>query len=135
MLSNRKENIYQGGEGCWGGAAGINKNHISFQSLKTFFSLLNRVRFKHGRWGKDINYFANGGFAKLCRFYKLPRLFSVYVRYFKKRKKSAPSILCISFFYFFFSPPLLRPPLPSPPSLYLFCARIVLHVPLGRLKK
>lgn len=105
----------KGGKVVGGGAAGINKNHISFQSLKTFFSLLNRVRFKHGRWGKDINYFANGGFAKLCRFYKLPRLFSVYVRYFKKRKKSAPSILCISFFYFFFSPPLLRPPLPSLP--------------------
>lgn len=115
-LSSRKENIYRGGDGCGGGGAGINKSHVSFRSLKTFFSLSNRVRFTHGGWGKDVVYFANGVFAKLCRFYKLPRLFSVYVRYFKKRKQSSPSILCISFFYFFF-PSLLfsaLPPLPLP---------------------
>lgn len=122
MLSNRKENTYQGGVGGWllgGGGAGINKSCISFQSLKTFFSPLNHVRFKHGRWGKDVIYFANGVFGKLCRFYKLPRLFSVYVRYFKKRKKkSSPSILCISFFYS--NPP--RCPLLCPPLLPPTCS-------------
>lgn len=111
MLSKRKETLYQGERGCWGGGAGINKSHNSFQSLKTFFSLLSHVRFKHGRWGQDV-YFANGVFAN-CRFYKLPPLFSVYVRYFKKRKKSSPSTLCISFFCFFF----FFPPLPSFPPL------------------
>lgn len=82
------------------GGAGINKSHNSFQSLKTFFSLLSHVRFKHGRRGQGV-YFANGVFAN-CRFYKLPPLFSVYVRYFRKRKKSSPSTLCISFFCFIF---------------------------------
>lgn len=91
------------------GGAGINKSHNSFQSLKTFFSLLSHVRFKHGRRGQGV-YFANGVFAN-CRFYKLPPLFSVYVRYFRKRKKSSPSTLCISFFCFFFYPP---PLIPSP---------------------
>lgn len=127
MLSKRKETLYQGERGCWGGGAGINKSHNSFQSLKTFFSLLSHVRFKHGRRGQDV-YFANGVFAN-CRFYKLPPLFSVYVRYFKKRKKSSPSTLCISFFcfFFFFSPPPLIPsPVLCSPSLpcsvhALFC--------------
>lgn len=134
MLSKRKETLYQGERGCWGGGAGINKSHNSFQSLKTFFSLLSHVRFKHGRRGQDV-YFANGVFAN-CRFYKLPPLFSVYVRYFKKRKKSSPSTLCISFFFFcFFSPSPHSLPCPVLPLPALFCARIVLHVPLGRLRK
>lgn len=119
------------------GGAGINKSHNSFQSLKIFFSLLSHVRFKQGRWGQDVS-FANGVFAN-CRFYELPLLFSVYVRYFKTRKKSSPSTLCISFFclfFFFFIPSLPSfPALSRVPLPALFCARIVLHVPLGRLRK
>lgn len=117
------------------GGAGINKSHNSFQSLKIFFSLLSHVRFKHGRRGQGVS-FANGVFAN-CRFYKLPPLFSVYVRYFKTRKKKALPPLCASAFSGFFS----FCPLPSFPALScaplpaLFCARIVLHVPLGRLRK
>lgn len=115
------------------GVAGINKSHNSFQSVKIFFSLLSHVRFKHGRWGQDVS-FANEVFAN-CRFYKLPPLFSVYVQYFKMRERSSPSTLCISFFWVvFFSLPSF-PPLSCAPLPALFCARIVLHVPLGRLRK
>lgn len=136
MLSERKENLYQGGAWLLGeGVPGINKSHNSFQCLKTFFSLLSHVRFKHGRRGQDV-YFANGVFAS-CRFYKLPLLFSVYVRYFRKRKKIALPPLCASAFsVLFFSPLPSFPPLSCAlPLPALFCAHIVLHVPLGRLRK
>lgn len=127
----------KGGMVVGGGSAGINKSHNSFQSLEAFFSLLSHVRFKHGRWGQDV-YFASGVFAN-CRFYTLPLLFSVYVRYFKNRKKSSPSTSCISFFcsffFFYFPPPPSFSPLSCAPLPALFCARIVLHVPLGRLRK
>lgn len=104
------------------GGAGINKSHNSFQSLKIFFSLLSHVRFKQGRWGQDVS-FANGVFAN-CRFYELPPLFSVYVRYFKTRKKSSPFTLCISFFclfFFLFPPPLIPCPVPCPPPCPVLC--------------
>lgn len=118
----------KGGMVIGGGSAGINKSHNSFQSLKTFLSLLSHVRFKHGRWGQDV-YFTSGVFAN-CRFYELPLLFSVYVRYFKKRKKALPplcaSAFSVVFFFFYFPPSAHSLPCPVPPSLpcsvhALFC--------------
>lgn len=56
-----------------------------------------------------------------------------------KREKKALPPLCASafsvFFLFFFSPSPHSLPCPVLPLPALFCARIVLHVPLGRLRK
>lgn len=52
----------------------------------------------------------------------------------KREKKALPPLCASAFSGFFFSPPPLIP-CPVLPLPALFCARIVLHVPLGRLRK
>lgn len=116
-LSHRKENLCQGALAVGVGVRGLIKVTFPSEAWKLPAVLWPMSGLNRGM-GKRRPWFCPGALAELCTFYTLPRLFSVYVRYFRKRWKSSPSVLCIRFFCFSPSSP---PPSPALPVLCLRC--------------
>lgn len=119
----------KGGVVVGGGGAGINKSHNSFQSLKAFFSLWSHVRLNTG--DGDRTFILPMGCLQTVDFTSCLRCFLFTSDISKREKKALPPLCASAFFWVVFFPPSpVLCPLPA-----LFCARIVLHVPLGRLRK